>query len=113
MNKEISRKIGEWLISGQTGCSSTYMAGIMLGADTETKSRWGASYPHDPSDFGRCLRLIEAVPEIKEHLHLMKECGEVWSKLVDNWDEMTRLYQRDLDTGRSEDLYLLMKSLGT
>ena len=46
------------------------------------------SYPHDPADLGRCLRLLEAVPEWRSRLGEMAECSTVWARLVARWEEM-------------------------
>lgn len=106
-------KIGTWLARGEhNGISSKYMAGIMLGADQDTVSKWLCPWPRDPADFGRCHHLIQCAPEIREHLHLMKRCGEVWSRLVDHWDEMTRLYEKEKNAGNGHELMNLMRSLG-
>jgi hypothetical protein len=50
-----------WLASDRVGLSSKYMAHVMSGGTL------GAMYahPHDPSDFGRCLGLLDAVPAFR------------------------------------------------
>ncbi|WP_318636719.1 hypothetical protein [Methanosarcina sp.] len=72
------------------------------------------NYPHpsDPSDFGRCMKLLNQVPEFRRRLSEMKEVSEVWSHLVDNWDEFEKLFYEECDTGRCSRLFERMKEMG-
>ena len=94
----------QWIVSRDTGLSSETIWAVMMG----TQAEW-ASIPYDPSDFGRCHRLLEAIPEWRPRLPEVAEVYPEWKPLVDSWDEMTRLYLRDLPTGRSDELYNLMQ----
>ncbi|MTC72330.1 hypothetical protein [Providencia sp. wls1914] len=90
-----------WLSSDDTGASSKYMASILSGQFSVSHN-----YPWDPSDFGRCIRLLEAVPELESELHKMKACSPQWSAVVDNWDKWSELYK----DRNSNKLYQEMKS---
>lgn len=90
-----------WLASDDTGASSKYMASILSGQFSVSHN-----YPWDPSDFGRCIRLLEAVPELESELHKMKACSPQWSAVVDNWDKWSELYK----DRNSNKLYQEMKS---
>jgi len=71
--------LSAWCLSDDTGQSSKYMAAVLSGV--------GGNYahPHDLDDFGRCSRLLNAVPEFRERLELMRDVSRQWSNLVDVW----------------------------
>ncbi len=92
--------LSAWLASDDTGASSLYMASILTGQFIAENH-----YPRDPADFGRCLRLVEAVPELESKIRDMSQHGKEWAVVAANWDEWAELYR--LDEG--ERLYCLMK----
>lgn len=51
------------------------------------------NHPIDPDDFARCYNLLEAQPEWKDKLSVMRSVSPTWSLYIDNWDELTKLYQ--------------------
>jgi hypothetical protein len=71
-----------WLASDDTGLSSLYMASKLTGM-FEAKY----AYPRDPADFGRCLRLIEAVPELESKISDMSQHGKEWAVVAARWHE--------------------------
>lgn len=95
-----------WLQSDDTGLSSKAMAMAMFACGNGQKD-----YPHDPSDFGRCYRFLEAVPEARSRLTMMRDVSPVWARLVDAWDELTALYLEESPTGVAPKLYARMKEL--
>jgi hypothetical protein len=109
MTATIEKRALIWISREDKGISSeTIWVVMMLGEDA--KQSW-CSVPWDPSDFGRCHRLLEYIPEWRERLHEVAELFPAWGPLVAHWDEMTRLYLRDEPTGESRELYNLMKML--
>jgi hypothetical protein len=99
----------EWLFGDDTGISSKSMAAVALGVTKTGRREFGA--PHDPSDFGRCYRLVLAVPEIIDAFPAISKRVPVFTGILENWDELCALYERDLPTGRSNDLYNRIKEL--
>lgn len=93
-----------WLASDQTGVSSKFMAGVL---GEGYRGKYG--HPHDPSDFGRCVGLLDACPELRGKLHLMNSHGPEWKALVDHWDELEALYREEFPTGSAPKLYEKMK----
>ncbi|MBO1916633.1 hypothetical protein J4727_18635 [Providencia rettgeri] len=61
--------LAAWLASDDVGASSKYMASVLSGHLCST------SLPWDGADLGRCIRLLEAVPELASQLHEMKACS--------------------------------------
>jgi len=96
-----------WLASDRTGVSSKYMAHVLTGKTLGAKY----AHPHDPSDFGRCLGLLEAVPAFRDRLSMMSaESGE-WDRLVHSWNEIERLYREELPSGRAPKCFAYMRRL--
>jgi len=96
----------QWFRSGDTGTSSETIFDTMTGVPVK---RHGI--PWDPSDFGRCYRLLTAFPEWKERMGEVSARFPEWKPFVDNWAKMEELYERDLPTDKSADLYNLMITL--
>jgi len=96
-----------WLASDRTGLSSKYMAHVLTGKSLGAKY----AHPHDPADFGRCLGLLEAVPAFRDRLSMMSaESGE-WDRLVHAWDEIERLYRKELPSGKAPMCFVYMRKL--
>ena len=86
MSGDLNSKIVAWMADGDTGLSSETIA--LWISQRKKLSRWGAFTPSDPADLGRCLRLLRAVPELRERLHEMAECSEQWAHMLTYWDEI-------------------------
>lgn len=106
MNAQTIKAIGEWLRSHDTGVSSETMVAIALGAE---KGRFDA--PYDPSDFGRCYRLVQKIPEIRDAFDRIGELVPAFAGILREWDDLCRIYERDLKSGGSQELYDRIKEL--
>lgn len=98
--------LGNWLAGDDVGTSSRTMVAIALGA---TEGDFDA--PHDPSDFGRCYRLVKAVPAIRESFLTISMRVPAFLRILHNWDELCTIYVRDLNSGKSSELYQRIKEL--
>lgn len=104
--------LGTWLISGDTGISSETMAGIALGGTpSSTNWRGRGDAPYDPSDFGRCYRLVQSVPSIRDDFDRIAKAVPVFAGILREWDSLCAIYERDLPTGSSEELYRRIRDL--
>ena len=105
----------EWIIYGDTGTSSKTIWAVMMSVVTTENAepfKWGEfDVPRDPSDFNRCLCLLEAVPEWRGRLHEVAEIFPEWRPMVSQWDRMERLFKREAPTGKCPDLFVLMQLL--
>jgi hypothetical protein len=107
----------EWLLGPDTGFSSLTIFYVLTSEHTIAASaRLGlhgrGSYPHDPDDFGRCYRLLKAIPEWRARLGEVADVYDVvWPELVDAWDELEALYEQEAPSGRAPKLYQRMKQL--
>ena len=93
------KKIAEWALSGRTGSSSKFMAVHLMGLQNSDNFK---SHPSDGGDFERCLGLLEAVPELRQHLDKMKTASPYWKALVENWTQ--------IESASSDSRYAIMKS---
>ncbi len=80
----------QWLLSGDTGASSEAIAAKMTG--NAPHNQW-SSFPRDSGDFGRCYRLLKAVPEFRERINEMANSSKQWAALVAHWSELERLHE--------------------
>lgn len=103
---ELSKK-EDWLKSGDTGISSETIHWVLHGGFY--LAHFGI--PYDPDDFGRCYRLLKRFPEYRARLPEVAEKFPAWEPLVREWDRMTEIYERDLPTGKSEELFKLIQEL--
>lgn len=100
-----------WLLSGDTGISSTTIWSVMMGEKPSGGGGFGPSVPWDPSDFGRCYRLLKRFPAWRKRLGEVADALPDWAPLVREWDELERLYEQELPTGSAPTLYARMKVL--
>lgn len=77
----IATRLAAWQAGADTGLSSKTIAAVMSGADVGE-----GDYPRDPSDLGRCLRLLRLIPEWKDRMPIMGGLNLVWAALVARWD---------------------------
>lgn len=83
----MKNSVGQWIVGDDTGDSSKAIWAHMMGF----KSRNGWDHPWDPSDLGRCLRLLEIAPEWKPRLPEMATRSKQWALLVAHWDEIAAM----------------------
>lgn len=111
-----------WIVSGDTGISSKAIWAVMMGVHDALPNH-SRSTPSDASDFGRCYRLLKLIPEWEDSLRKMKaidfDCtingvryDKMWSRFVDNYFKMKRMYLREHVTGSAPELYKFMRSIG-
>lgn len=72
----------KWMRGHDCGASSEAIAMHMMAGWCD------GSYPYDPSDLGRCLRLLKQFPEWKPRMREMAAYGPAWAAYVSRWDDM-------------------------
>ena len=98
--------VAEWLVGDDTGISSEYMAAVFIGGKA-MKSKWGDSTPHGAPDLGRCVRLLEKAPCVRNAFPAIRKTSPVWAAYVDHWDELAALWHQGdyhITTGRMNEL---------
>lgn len=103
----------DWLLKGDRGISSETIFGAITGLFINSRKY----PPSDPSDFYRCYKLIQAVPEWKSELNKVSELSETWKNVIDNWDKLTELLEEQIEwtvkgIDASNGMYDFMKKLG-
>jgi putative aminopeptidase FrvX len=93
MSERPELRIVAWMLSGDTGISSEAIVSKMTGLPT----RYGfMCEPADPSDLGRCLRLLRKFPEWGARIGEMAEVSQRWSALVAHWDEIAAMMEEEV-----------------
>jgi hypothetical protein len=72
----------EWALRPDTGASARCIARHLNGVAND------GAYPHDGDDFGRCERLMDAVPGVRERIGEMAEVNAYWAALAPRWEEI-------------------------
>lgn len=91
---ETQTKVIQWLARGDVGLSSRCMA-LWLGFG----ERSDRSFPSDPSDLDRCLRLLAWAPGLRESLPKMAEVSPKWAALMARWDEIEASHLAEVGLG--------------
>ncbi len=81
----------EWHATGRRGLSSNAIFHHLLGLPMEDKS----AVPSDASDFARCRRLLEQVPDLVAKLPAMADLSPAWAAMVKNWDVIASTMDRE------------------
>lgn len=89
LSTDAIKRIALWALSGTTGVSASTIASVALGI--EEGGRVSFDCPHDSGDFGRCLRLLEMVPELRDFLPAVVEACPQWAPIVPIWEELAAL----------------------
>lgn len=83
-HKQIPEGLIEWLANGERGLSSETIVQRLTGIDCAHCD----IHPYDPSDLGRCRKLMERVPALRDRFSEMRDVSPQWAALVDHWDEL-------------------------
>lgn len=99
-----------WFSSDDTGLSSQYLASVL-----SDRGLIENNHPHDPTDFGRCVRLLDAVPELRAKLPRLSDVkhGRVWTAIYEYWAELELLYREESPSGSCPRCYNLMNQIIT
>lgn len=111
--KTVEQRAMEWIAYGETGISSKTIWAVMLGLADPSKrsSPYDWCYPYDPSDFNRCRKLLELIPEWRERLHEVAAMFPEWKGIVEHWDELDRLFDEESNQDKAPKLYKRMCEL--
>lgn len=99
-----------WMAGDDTGASSKAIACHMTGGTCD------GSYPLDPADLGRCLRLLRLFPDWEPRMPEMAKYSLPWKRLAEDWAFLANSMQEevgiDCDKGRSAPItYARMKAV--
>lgn len=83
----------EWVGTQNTGISSMTMWCALMGVE----GRADVDVPHDISDFRRCHHLVEYARVTMSDLREVKRQYPWFAPFVDNWRELSLLFEEELD----------------
>ncbi len=86
VNEDLFRRAVTWLFSGDTGASSETMLRFALGFPPSRQ--FGQREPLDAGDLGRCIRLVEDIPEVREHFESIGREVPRFRPILENWDAL-------------------------
>jgi hypothetical protein len=92
MSDSVEARANGWITGDDTGASSKTLWGVMMGSPPKSPSS-----PSDGGDLGRCLRLLELIPEWRARLGEMSSVSPYWAALVKHWDELSARHAQDRD----------------
>lgn len=103
-----------WLSSGDTGASSlALLAHMERDLVLTAMLRFGFAHPLDPSDLGRCIRLMDIEPSYRTRIGEMAAVSPQWAVLASHWSELETLYRSEVPEhkGRAPKTYARMWKL--
>jgi hypothetical protein len=104
---DLNQRAAQWVASRDTGLSSMCLWATMMGVKPRD-----ISHPRDGADLGRCVRLLEAIPEWRVRLGEMASVSPYWAALVPEWDRLAEiLAQETAGTGIKGSTYKAMREL--
>lgn len=100
----------EWACGDDSGISSKTMLGAIIGVHIERYP----GVPRDPSDFGRCYRMLQLFPELRPRIDEVPARLPSWSRFVERWPELERMYEEVLASKQrmAPELYEALKECG-
>ena len=87
MSVILTDKQVQWINGNEHGASACAIFGKMTGIYLcEIRNL----YPYDLSDFNRCQKLLNDIPEFRKRFDEMKNVSSIWNRLVDDWDKIAK-----------------------
>lgn len=93
----------EWIATCNTGVSSKTMWCALMGV----KRKINLSTPRDNGDFRRCYDMVEYGHVTLDDLQIVKKQYPWFVPFVDNWEELSILFEEELD----KRLYIRIRQL--
>lgn len=101
-----------WLAAGQRGVSSGAIVHHLVGWHTNRHHEPENAAPRDRGDLGRCVTLLDQVPQLRAHLPHMATVSTRWAALVEHWDELERCAKSNLPADKKR-LETFMRELNS
>ena len=94
----LTENIREWLNNGERGVSSNTIIAHLCKLPGVLNNHF-PSIPYDADDLKRCVKLIDACPELVPLMPYMVEC-DPWSQMAGVWDELVDTYRKEKEIGK-------------
>ena len=85
--------VAGWIVGNDTGSGSKWLAATAI-AGAIPESKYAPSYPRDAADFGRCVRLIDTAPSVRNAFQILAASCDKWAALIEKWDALTAIYNQ-------------------
>lgn len=92
-------------------CRDTGLSSLAIMRHAQHAVAGPTDHPLDPSDFGRCYRLVKRFPDACRGVRALSLRSKKWLALGNHWDELTALYEEELPSGVGTKLYERMQAL--
>ncbi len=94
---DINQRAQIWILNSLEICpSSKAIWGVMTGQRLDS----GSQRPRYPSDFGRCYRLLQLIPEWQVRLIEVSQSYPNWMPLIRDWLILADMYEVALQNRR-------------
>jgi hypothetical protein len=98
----------EWRNGRDTGISSLTIYSVVTGFPSPHECY---NPPRDPSDFGRCYRLLKLFPDWLKSMPAVADRYPAWKPFVREWEKLTTMYEKALATDDGNVMYYFMQQL--
>lgn len=98
----------EWRNGRDTGTSSLTIWSVVTGFPSP---HGHYDVPYDPSDFGRCYRLLALFPDWLSKLPKVAAKYPQWEPFVCEWSTLTAMYEKALSSKDGGEMYQFMQKL--
>ncbi len=75
-------KLLDWATGDDTGISSNAICRHMLGYEKAGGWGWNMAAPSDSGDRGRCIRLLNLIPQWWDRLYELEDYGISWTEQI-------------------------------
>jgi len=91
MNAMKVEQIAKWIVTSDIGISSQTLFACLFDLQSELEYQY---HPGDPSDFGRCMRLLSILDQEQKDYALAQaaKLSPEWNALVERWDYLEFIY---------------------
>jgi len=107
-SEDYSSRVKAWCQTEDTGLSSVCIWETLSGNTFEDRRiSWGkGDIPYDPSDFMRCHKLLQLIPEWYERLQEVADEYPRWQPFVSHWHELEDLYEEECTPDENGDILM-------
>jgi hypothetical protein len=91
MTDSIEKRALTWASGDDTGVSSKAILKVMTGQTISDDY----CHPHDSQDLGRCVRLLDIIPEWRPRIGEMSNVSDEWAALSAVWPELEALHRAE------------------
>lgn len=90
-----------WIAAGDQGPSSVIIWAVMMGLVDEDECNvfsptiaGGGTVPAGEVEFGKCVRLLELIPEWRQRLDDLARISPEWGPIIASWDILSGIYNK-------------------